>query len=229
MKKAVLVDFDGVILRNNVANKYISSRIKTYVSRKLHTDNANIIERFAEKVYRDHGHTEQGMTKHGYVTSLTEFNYHVYDSYDAKMQYSDIVMTSEEKDEWCKFRDVCDSRGVEVLIYSNASLNWVKNFINTDDDKSTLLLCEYLESFRHTSDNILKPSKMISTIVTNFVKEKHTHAFFIDDSLNNLSMVTRNSFYTRVWFDNSIDSDSAVLLNEGLYVVNTLDKIADIL
>ena len=59
-----------MILRNNVANKYISSRIKTYVSRKLHTDNANIIERFAEKVYRDHGHTEQGMTKYGRIVQV---------------------------------------------------------------------------------------------------------------------------------------------------------------
>jgi FMN phosphatase YigB (HAD superfamily) len=228
MKKVVLVDFDGVVLRNKIASQYVTSRIKTYVERKLKTNNKTIIDMFSDKIYRDHGHTEYGMAKHGYKTSLAEFNYHVYDSYDAKMQYNQIQMTKDEVGEWYKFKEVCDARGADVLIFSNAPTNWIRNFI-PDEDKKTLVLSEHLESFRHLSDdNILKPSKTIRSIVTNFVKEKdYTEAFFIDDNLNNLSMVASNPYYTRVWFNSTIDS--TVLLNSDFYAINKLDQMNDIL
>jgi hypothetical protein len=212
MRKVVVVDFDGVILRNRAANQYISSRIKTYVERKLQTKNKNITDKIAGTVYRDHKYTE-----HGY-TSMADFSYHVYNSPEAQTQYRNIQMTDEEVTQWRTFNNMCDSRDVDVLIYSNCPINWVHNFIPSGDIK-TLVLCEYLESFRYSN---IKPS---TSIVTNFVREKYKRAYFVDDSLSNLTMLTGNSFYTRVWFDSIVDVDKPVWLNQDFWAISKLEHI----
>ena len=216
MRKAVIVNFDGVILKNSIANKYISSSIKTYVQCKLQTTNKSIIDTFSKRVNSDYTYTE-----HGY-SGLAEFNYHVYDSCDAKMKYNMIQMTPEETGEWYRFKEICDTHGVEVLIHTNATINWVRNFI-PQEHNHTLVLCEYLENFSYVSDPSIK-----STIMINFIKEKYSKAFLIDTTLNSL-IVNGNSFYTRIWFDSTISCDSHILLNPGFYAINNLEQIGSII
>jgi FMN phosphatase YigB (HAD superfamily) len=227
-KNVALVDFDGVVLKNAYAKKYIDRRIKQFVKRKLNTNNKTVVEQFAKHIYCSHGHTQYGLSKHGFTTTLSEFNYYVYESYDAKQEYKNISLSKHEKAEWEGFQSICKQNDIDVKLFSNAPVSWLQNFISYD--KSVFDLSEYLERYRHTdaiSKHMLKPTKKIAQITSLFLSNKYDHYYFIDDSLRNLSMVANNRKYTGIWYNSDIGDTKEV--TDNFFILDNLNNFDTII
>ena len=221
-KSVALVDFDGVILKNQNAKQYINKKIKQFVHRKLNTTSKAVVDEFAKHVYCSHGHTQHGLSKHGFITTLPEFNYFVYDSYDARSEYAKISLTEKEKKDWESFIDICKNQNIDVKLFSNAPINWLSNFIEYEEE--IFDLSEYLERYRHSEDNskyMLKPTRHIEKVTSSFLSNQYyQHYYLIDDSLRNLAMISKKHKYTSIWYNDNIGETKRV--SQNLFILDNL-------
>ena len=108
MSKLVLLDFDGVVLRNEISNQYLSDRAKSYVSNKTNIRN---VSHFANDLYVTHGHTHIGLDQHKYGSSLREFNRYMYGD---KALYAHLKMSFYEQKKWTEFKQSLDTNNIDI-------------------------------------------------------------------------------------------------------------------
>jgi FMN phosphatase YigB (HAD superfamily) len=195
-QKVVLVDFDGVVLKNNTANKYISNKIETLVSKYTNVVDPGILNAFNKELYTGYGHTFLGLKKHGYMRSLKEFNDYVYGD---TSEYKTIKMEEEEKVEWDDFLWACKQRGYQVKLFSNADKRWICNFMDYDEDLFSVQ--DLLESFDDPyASYMLKPEKYVYHLVTH--KFFQQQVIMIDDKLVNFGNVLVEPNWWYAWYNN---------------------------
>jgi FMN phosphatase YigB (HAD superfamily) len=126
-RSAIMVDYDGVVLRSAEASKFVSDRCIAFAASKTGTrgrKNAIALNRVA---YSRYGHTARGLMAMGYPVTLEEFNNYVY---GGDVDYQSLLQPS--------IHDTFDGKGLSVLtqtcrtlrsdlyIWSNAPEDWVK-------------------------------------------------------------------------------------------------------
>ena len=164
MNNKLLLDIDGVIVRDYVLLDHVKSNIIRYVSKKLPGMKRH--EKINNLLYKAYGHTAIGLQEE-FGLDTRDFDDYVYNRY--VIAHLHDYLTSNENFNRDKriLREICDSHAVSF--FSNAPLQWTNPIREAIDLR-----------IKNTSNN-LKPK------LESYMKfGTHEKIIFVDDKLENL-------------------------------------------
>tara|TARA_Y100000389_G_scaffold109924_1_gene107044 strand:+ start:23333 stop:23974 length:642 start_codon:yes stop_codon:yes gene_type:complete len=191
----ILLDFDGVVLKNKKVDSYITKKSIEHVavSRNISLDHAKQLN---TKLYPKLGHTSLINTDiHSLSRSIKEYNNYVFNELD----YSKIdrMLTKNDKSYVHKIFEIPNEQSIPLGIFTNAPLSWCE---------SVLMLCdidinkEFSEKYLFTSDNsFVKPLQISYDVVEKSMKNRHI--FFIDDKKSNLEPIEDKNKWSGIHLD----------------------------
>ena len=179
----ILLDFDGVILKNRHIDAYITKKSIEHVSisRKISLDHAMKLN---SKLYPKLGHTSLiNSDMYSVSKSIKDYNNYVFDN----LNYStiDTMLDDYNKKYIHKIFEIKNDKSVPLGIFTNAPLSWCE---------SILMLCdidineEFNENYIFTSDNsFVKPLQISYDTVEKNIDNKKI--YFIDDKKTNIQPI----------------------------------------
>ena len=160
----LLLDVDGVIVRDNVLLNHVKSNIVKYVSKKLPGMKRH--ENINNLLYKAYGHTGLGLQAE-FDIDTRDFNNYVYNKYLIAHLHDYLLVNENFNRDKRILREICDSH--KVSFFSNAPLNWTEPIREAIDLRIT-----------NTFDNI-KPN------IDSYTKFGTDEEFiFVDDKMENL-------------------------------------------
>lgn len=218
-KHALLLDFDGVILRHCKLHSAVYSRCQKFVH--MHIDSIRNPVKIAElnkSLYESSGHTVIGLQKLGYDVKVHEFNQFVYDH----INYTSLAdFASSNKNlvhDMLALKDFCDNSGVSLGIFSNAPNQWCKTILHyIDPDLETIPTLSYI------TDNYLKPSDACYKHAQRAFRS-YKHVTFVDDKMINL-VSPRISSWTKVWVSESPQDEIITLPQSNMFIIGNGDSV----
>lgn len=230
MQKVVLVDFDGVVLRNKIADAKVAKRAGIYtwkqVNKHMASQNNNKTisitqgEDVCYNLYKGYGHTLLGLNGIGLSgCNMKDFNKTVYDTLD----YHTIRQSNNSFDDVRKLINYCNECHYDIFLFSNAPHRWMANMLKNDED----ILIE-MQDVRKTleidenDERYLKPNHQVYDIISSsFNKE---NIVFIDDNINNIKPVMDKLNWTNI-----VMSTVNRKINNRLHLVRCLEDVTDII
>ena len=203
--KTLLLDFDGVIFRNNRLHNVVSHKCEGFVKKHIKTTLPNEINK---QLYQSTGHTLIGLKKLGVkpLPTIEEFNDYVYKD----IPYSDVLSSLDDKQtrEIKSLKRICNI--TTPYIFSNAPDIWTNTITELVFDTQFPTTTQFTNPY-------IKPDR------TAFLKvEKHLksdHYIFVDDKIQNLPFIS--SKWTRVWMN---DKDT-LKVQDDLYFITELEML----
>ena len=178
--KSLLLDIDGVLLRDKALSNHVRANCVRYVKHKVPSckDPARMNSAF----FKAYGHTARGMQRVLDIDS-SDFNKEVYDKKLINHLWSVLSGTEFQKDaieihSWAK-------EGWKIQLFSNSPLEWALPVAHSISDEIGIA-CDGI---------YLKPEP--GAYMKFDHKIKHT---FVDDSLRNLDTVNGMSMWRPVHF-----------------------------
>ena len=228
-RRIVLVDFDGVVLKNKTAGNYIKTKVERFVQKVTPIKDPKLAEIYNKELYTSHGHTLIGLRKHGCDVSLTEFNEYVYG--DTRC-YSDLIMEDNELKEWRLFCDNIKNCNYEIKLFSNSGTEWMSHFLKNDVDTDLLEFQNYLDKYRYQPiyNSLLKPKREIYDLFMSYYTK--SSYYFIDDKISNFEYIQYDPRWIKIWFTCSdgwgrSGSGRGILqLSEKYYAVSSLYDVS---
>jgi FMN phosphatase YigB (HAD superfamily) len=193
--KSLVLDIDGVIVRDRLLMAHVRDNCIRYVQSKIpgckDPRNVNRI------LYLTHGHTARGLA-HSFKIDTSDFNDQVYDGrlmdHLAEVIYGpDFQTEAKEIHEFTK-------KGWNVTLFSNAPDVWSRQVARAIGD-DVYLQCP-------GTDGPFKPD---AAAYENFSKIQ-THVF-VDDSLKNLGTARWLPNWHPIHFDDGAENDSILVPN----------------
>lgn len=181
MNRHLLLDFDGVILKNRILTQYQLNRSARFVTEKTGLK-LNLAKKVNYDFYPKYGHTVT-MLNEMFSTPVTlqEYNDYVFDPniLDYLQKYI-CRNTYNNGYEFNKVIDFCEKNNTKWYIYTNAHINWVSVFsksvnLHIPSDKIIYPLHMY---------NLKPNQKSYDSIENKFSQD--AHFIFVDDQKNNL-------------------------------------------
>jgi hypothetical protein len=209
----VLVDFDGVVLKNTKASKYVGARVSEYMKKVTGVRDSQLIDILNKELYTSHGHTLLGLKKHNFTSP--QVNYKCFNKflYGDRTSYMDLHLTEEEKANWNKFTWEMKENNVKVRLFSNAGTEWMTHFIGYDEE--LFQLHEWATHYQ-----FLKPHKEIYDLITTMYPYSTYH--FIDDKVANFQYTQSNPNWYNLWMYNHPIS-FPVKLHDNFHCVSSLN------
>lgn len=222
----VLVDFDGVILKNARAGHYVKKRICSYIAKSTGIRDMKLIESFNRELYTSHGHTLLGLHKHGFNVNLKDFNNYLYGD---RQTYQYLELLPEELSSWNKFMSTMKDNGMSVKLFSNSGIEWMTHFIGYDS--SLLEFHDWLDSNykEHMVYNAtLKPERNVyDLLMYKYPNEKY---HFIDDKVTNFAYIDRDSRWIKIWLNNEpYDEPGIIRLGNLFYCLKDLEEASQVI
>lgn len=119
MRKTLLLDVDGVLIRDRVLLNHVKSSVVRYVRTKISKDsNPTQVNNF---LYKTYGHTAIGLEKE-YGVDASDFDHRVYTPHVLDHLY-DFLDTTEFQRDANFVREIID-KGHPVELFSNSPLVW---------------------------------------------------------------------------------------------------------
>lgn len=196
MSSSILLDFDGVLIKNKNLGKLIEQKsiefIKHKYSKSLHE--CTLVN---THFYKTYGHTALGLDTSNYKQNILDYNQFVF----SKLDYNELanMITDSDKELLSRMKEYSYSFG----LFTNAPLSWCENICHiagTDIE-------HFIDDTKlFTSDNgLIKPKDEFYTHVENKLKKDKT-IHFIDDSLINLNgIIASNPKWVTHHIDTSIN------------------------
>lgn len=126
--RMLLVDFDGVVLRNNRCVRYQCDQSAKFVQ-KVTGMSLRASEQMNRQWYPRHGHTVTMLNNmFDNVTTLEEYNSFVFDRQTMAAEIHDAdfdVQTHEQFGNIMNLIDKCNKADISTAIFTNACLSWV--------------------------------------------------------------------------------------------------------
>jgi hypothetical protein len=174
MGPCLLLDVDGVLVRDRLLFTHVKHNASLYVEKKL--PNCKEPAAVNRTLYMAHGHTARGL-KNAFGIDASDYNEFVYDK--SLMAHLKEVL---EKETFMRDAEVINGltqRGWEVTLFSNAPYEWVHPVSIAIND-TIKIRCPGPD----LTKSYLKPD-------VNFYKEFDTCKgyYYVDDSLKNLGTV----------------------------------------
>lgn len=227
-KKLVLIDFDGVVLRNKAASSLVAKRAGLYTwhalqNRKNKYQNYSIgvsesLELCAN-LYKGYGHTLLGLKDLNISSSLKEYNDYVYSS----INYDNLIIHNNHMHDVYQLTNFCNAIDVPILMFSNSPKLWIENMMACNRDLLDTLID--VRDTLHIQDDdatFLKPNKdiydLISKVFYNY------ELIFVDDSACNIKAPLKNKQWKNVLFCDINDT-----ISDRLYFINSLEKVNNML
>lgn len=182
MNKTLLLDIDGVIIRDRVLLDHVKSNIVRYVHKKVpsHMNPCNL----NNMLYNFYGHTATGLKK-VYKIYTNDFDYEVYDSHVMEQLY-DVFETREFKNDSETLRHLLDI-GWNVEFLSNSPLIWSES-VKYAIDRTRI----------KNKGQYEKPN--FNTYLNFDPNEEYT---FVDDKINNLLPTMRINNWKQLHFSST--------------------------
>lgn len=214
-RKIALVDFDGVVLRNTQAQRYMMERVEGFVEKRMRFRNPKMLQKFNAELYQTYGHTLIGLRNMGVNASLKEFNQYLYTDIDPT-----LMLTKEEKIQWDIFYHMMMYLGIPIYFFSNASREWCAHFVDPNVYKVGFVQDEWNGLHDDMRIQLLKPDEMVYTMMkTQYPK---AHFLYWEDKLVNFKHITNDPQWTKIWVNGGASFPARCLAN-GLWTVPSID------
>lgn len=208
MDKMLLLDVDGVILRDPLLLEHVKHNCTQYVRSKF--PEAKDPSKLNRLLYKRYGHTAYGIQR-AFRISTTDFNEKVYDKSLMEHLWAHLSSTEFQK-EAAEIHSLSKS-GWEIRLFSNAPLKWtipVASAISSD----VSIVC---------NDFFMKPDPRAYSLLP-----IHGRKVFVDDSELNLTTCRYMKNWTCLQFDEKAADGSEFLTigsfwELGLYL-NSIDQ-----
>jgi FMN phosphatase YigB (HAD superfamily) len=230
MKKVVLIDFDGVVLKNKIADAKVAKRAGIYTWKHInqHKSSQNCHrmvtlsqgEDVCYNLYKGYGHTVLGLQGIGLSEcNIKDFNKNVYDTLD----YHVLRKTNNNFDDVRKLINYCHECHYEMFLFSNAPLRWMSNMLKDDEDILFAMqdIRKRLE-IDEDDERYLKPNQYIYDVIgSSFIKD---NIVFVDDNINNIKPVMNKLTWTNI-----VMSTVNRKISNRLHIVDSLENVIDII
>jgi FMN phosphatase YigB (HAD superfamily) len=203
---ALLLDMDGVILRNNTAHKHIAFRCQQYVRKITGIKNPIKVSILNKQLYESTGHTFLGLKNLGYPINLDEFNEYVYDDMSIIKN-----INAKETNQLTLLKKKCEDKNIKIYIFSNAPIIWSHTILSHMNCDIPILSSEYL-----------KPQIEYYNIVESIISEK---ILFVDDKLMNIMPVINRKRWTTYLFNEDINIISTNNILNNFNIINNFNTI----
>lgn len=227
-KKVMLLDYDGVVLRNNVASNLIAKRAGLYTRNVISMKNNYLVENRAAEdmcfnLYKGFGHTLLGINAVGIndpQVSLKYYNDFVYSHID----YDELRLTNNDMQDVKKLVELCHERGINTYMFSNSPKMWIKQTLGHKQQELARDIFDVRDilNIRDDDATMLKPQFAIYDLIDHIFKDYNI--IFVDDSACNFQYTLSKSNWTNILFSKLNCSP-----NKRMHMINDLDKIEDIL
>lgn len=169
--KSLLLDIDGVLIRDKLLLAHVSDNCARYVRYKI--PECRDPRQVNRVLYLAHGHTARGL-KHSFGIDASDFNEKVYDN--RLIDHLSEVLYSTEFQQEAKQIHEFTKKGWNVTLFTNAPAVWSGRVARAIGDEIYL---------RCPGDNVIDaPLKPEAAAYKDFSKVQ-THVY-VDDSLKNL-------------------------------------------
>lgn len=229
--KVLLLDYDGVVLRNHVADMSVAKRAGIFtwktVNKRLPRGQKPISVKqgndLCYSLYKGYGHTVIGLKELGYDVNLSDYNHFVYST----INYTNVKAHNNPMYDTKRLIDTCRQKNIELMMFSNAPYTWFKNTM-TDTDVDDIL--NHIPDVREVlgisenDDSYLKPSPKIFDVIGYEFYGKHI--IFLDDNLTNMKHCMRNAQWKNIYMTSC---NVHLNHNHNLHAVDSIDSAIDLL
>lgn len=185
--KAILIDYDGVVLRSPKVSKVITKRCEDLVGKIANRHNIEEKRLMNKHLYRSFGHTAIGLRACGFKISNIEFNNYIYNN----INYHSINNLISENDfDLEGLKCVIDKYKNNTYIFSNAPRSWIEGTMQkTQTGKKLLEQVNIIDSIDE-----LKPDYRAYIKASDNIGRKPNEICIIDDSLTNVYEAERQGW-----------------------------------
>lgn len=222
----LLLDFDGVLLRNHPIYDTISHRCQTFAQRYAPIRNPIKMGQINREMYECYGHTVLGLRALGYKVSLNEFNHHVYNNIDFK-SLNDVRYTHKGDIRQVKnmlqrvkheelYGDNKDNK-VTIRLMSNAPDTWcetVLDMMGLDQIEKVQTLC------------YLKPEQNCYEFVERQYPEERNF-ILVDDKMINFKGVMQRPTWNKILYTGCDGSEHTHYEMTNISTLNRLENLTD--
>lgn len=197
MEKSLLLDFDGVLLRNAEMNRIVQHRATKFFSYKTKIP-YDISYKLNNKFYKHYGHTVNFVKDLvPQEISMVDFNEFVYSP--ELLSSIEKEITLKDKCQFVKWQttfDIFRTYNYNVKLFSNAPLCWINACIhNLCDNHQDLSLFDEVICFDNS--RALKPSEQSYEDVY----KNEEKILFVDDTEENLYYLLNKPIWTPILYD----------------------------
>lgn len=216
MSTVLLLDFDGVILRNKQLSVYQSRRSAKFLQKHTSLPLSTCVK-LNNTYYPKYGHTVLLVNDlFGKRTTLEEYNDYVFNK--DHLQRLNRLVCEKSVEDIRGFENVfksCARNNMDWAIFSNANINWVSHF----SELGGLLDVTPSKIIYPTTLDMLKPEKKVYDYIES-VYEQST-VVFVDDSTINLVEPEKRDRWIPVHFKKDNDHNSVLnvleIMNRDIY------------
>lgn len=224
-QKALLLDFDGVILRKHPAHNAIALRCQKYANKHLKFRNPIKLREINASLYKTYGHTVLGLRALGYDVCIREFNDQVYQSFPYDYAFRDLQETNHHEIKAVKdILNQAKKRGIKTYLFSNAPDIWcfsILNYMGLNIDRW------FDGSLSSITEKHLKPETECFTLARSKLSSVEQF-IFIDDSFINFKNVLEDPQWKLLLLSPEIQIDP-IMVTPSLCISNELSDILPVL
>jgi FMN phosphatase YigB (HAD superfamily) len=191
--KSLLLDIDGVLVRDRLLLEHVKDNCVKYVSSKL--PEAKNPREVNKVLYMTHGHTARGLRK-AFQVDVSDFNQKVYDR--RLLDHLAEVISGTEFQLEAKQIHELTKKDWKVTLFTNSPIEWAAHVARAISDE-VFVACA-------GSDATTCPLKPEVDMYTQFQKQL-TH-IYIDDSMKNLSTARWLPNWHPIYFNQGPRSDN---------------------
>lgn len=227
--KVVLLDYDGVVLRNSVADTSVAKRAGIFtwktINKNLRRGQKPISvtqgNELCYSLYKGYGHTVIGLKELGYDVNLSDYNRFVYST----INYTKVKAHTNPMCDTKRLLEACKEKNIELMMFSNAPYTWFKNTMTENNINEILNHIPDVREVLGISENdesYLKPSQKIFDVIGCEFYNKQI--IFIDDNLVNMKHCVRNAQWKNMYL-----TSCNVHLNHNIHAVDSIDSAIDVI
>ena len=214
MYKSLLLDIDGVLVRDRLLMEHVKDNCVKYVAAKLpRCKNPRETNRV---LYLGYGHTARGLST-AFQVDTHDFNEKVYDK-PLMNHLAEVIYGNEFQQEAKELHELTE-KGWKVTLFTNSPVEWAVPIGRAISDNL------FIDCVGHdVSTSLLKPD---AARYTQF--PKHVQHFYVEDSLKNLGTARLLPNWHSVYFNEGPKEDRLWCPQVGsmwelLLYINSVDE-----
>lgn len=190
--KSLLLDIDGVLIRDKLLLEHVKDNCVSYVRSKL-PECKNPIEA-NRLLYLSHGHTARGLTA-AFGIDASDFNAKVYDK-SLMDHLAEVIYGAEFQQEAAEVHDLVRNDWI-VTLFTNAPIEWAAPIARAIGD----------DVFMSCADSDVTKSPIKPEVGAYMYFPKHHTHIYVDDSLKNLGTARWLPNWHPVYFNEGTKED----------------------
>lgn len=229
--KVVLLDYDGVVLRNPVADISVAKRAGIFTWKTVNQNLPRGRQPISVKqgndlcysLYKGYGHTVIGLKELGYDVNLSDYNRFVYST----INYTKVKAHTNPMCDTKRLLEACKEKNIELMMFSNAPYEWFKNTMTNTNIEEILNHIPDVREVLGISENdesYLKPSQKIFDVIGCEFYNKQI--IFIDDNLVNMKHCVRNAQWKNIYLTSC---NVHLSRKHNLYAVDSIESAIDLI